>query len=821
MTYPMRIEALPALSVGGTSPGYLSDRQSRFLRSMSKEEIEPILQTWLFFGLLHEILGNLYRPEDFIRDTNDADGHRKVLTTSTLVGLLDQWVVQIQSKTIERPSYDHIAECLRLCWAVLYAVPEDFSEAMKLSLASIGEVIEIAVNYKVFEIEDDYRENRCPYGWHHLYDKLPWKENLLASGWCPSQVDKLLETGNLKLQALFFLRGFSQSSDSRTHQRCAKDRCLAYQVDLDEYQLQHTKQKCDCGGELSIDPSLLHDVLLKSPKSLPLLRINGSSETDKLLSIEIVPSEENTKYVALSHVWADGLGNARRNALARCQIFRLSKLVKALNVAENQSTQELLLWCDTLCCPTQPDDAKNLALSRMTRTYEKAVFVLVLTSALLIHNSESLSYEEMWTMMMISPWMHRVWTLQEAVLGASDRRLWFQFKNKAVRSRTITRGIYARCEPTVGRVGIMQFLLIGMRKIFFRDSMECHERGVGLSEVDIALQGRSISYAFDEPLVIGTLLGLDIDKILNGPKESRIHRMWSLMPSAPQGIPIDVIFRACPKIEELGFRWAPATLLTGATGTRAMPFKQGIGQGYPTSKGLLVRLAGHRITMPQQRKGSSWNPWNAPEPPSLCNELSVRSEDGSWYSLHRKFPVESDSFLSNKSLRVLLQYGLELQGREMWIARLKSFNSPDGMHDVVPGLLLTVVEGTHGIKYARRELITAIVPWATPIQNLLELGFKIAQQLSRNPVGQRIAEFEEDSAYIESGAWKAASEALQSEVLKIVGSEEIAEKVVEAGHDREERGPFSMLYRYMLDNFNGGYGSLTDVVSEEQQWCID
>ena len=327
--------------------------------------------------------------------------------------------------------------------------------------------------------------------------------------------------------------------------------------------------------------------------------------------------------------------------------------------------------------------------------------------------------------------------------------------------------------------------------------------------MDIALQGRSISYAFDEPLVIGTLLGLDTDKILSGPKESRIHRMWSLMPSAPQGIPIDVIFRACPRMEEPGFRWAPATLLSSA---QAMPFKRGIGQGYPTSKGLLVGLAGHRITMPQHRKGLSRNPRNAPKPLSLCDSLLVRSEDVSWYRLSRQFPVERDSFLSNKSLRVLLQYGLELQGREMWIARLKSFNSPDGMHDVVTGLFLTVVEEAHGIKYARRELITEIVPWATPTQKLLELGFELALQLSRNPVGQRVAEFEEDSAYIESGAWKAASEALQSEVLKIVGSDEIAEKIVEAGHDREERGPFSLLYQYILDNFNGGYGNLTRCV---------
>ena len=417
-----------------------------------------------------------------------------------------------------------------------YAAPEDFSQAMKVSLASVGEIIEIAVNFKVFEVEDYYRENKCPGIWQLLCDKLPWKDNLLTSGWCPSQVEKLLQTGGLKLQTLYFLGGFSQSSDGRTHQHSAKDRCLAYQVDLDEYQLQHTKQNCDCGGELSIDPWLLRDVLLKSPNSLPLLRINGSSETDKL-SIEIVPSEENTQYVALSHVWADGLGNARRNALARCQIFRLSKLVKALNAAENRSTQELLLWCDTLCCPTEPDDAKNLALSRMTRTYEKAAFVLVLTSALLIHNSESLSYEEMSTMTMISAWMQRVWTLQEAVLGANDRRLWFQFKDKAVRSRTIAKAIYDRCEPTVGRIGIMQYLFIGMSKIFFRDLVECRERGVGLSQVDMALQGWSISYAFDEPLVIGTLLGLDTDEILSGPKESRIHRMWSLMFSAPKVYP--------------------------------------------------------------------------------------------------------------------------------------------------------------------------------------------------------------------------------------------------------------------------------------------
>ena len=101
------------------------------------------------------------------------------------------------------------------------------------------------------------------------------------------------------------------------------------------------------------------------------------------------------------------------------------------------------------------------------------------------------------------------------------------------------------------------------------------------------------------------------------------------------------------------------------------------------------------------------------------------------------------------------------------------------------------------------------------------MGFELAQQLSRNLVGQKIAEFEEDGAYIESEAWKAASEALLSEVVEIFHSEEILEKVAEAGHDREDPAPFLLLYRIILDIFNGGYGNLTDVVSEEQHWCID
>ena len=119
---------------------------------MPKHEVEPLLQTWLFFGLI---------PQDFVRFGKDVDEQHKSLTTSSLVHVLDQWVAQVQSKTIKSlPSYDRIAKCLRLTFAVLGAVPPDFDPVMKLSLASLGEILTFSA-HKAFAI-DVARENKCP-----------------------------------------------------------------------------------------------------------------------------------------------------------------------------------------------------------------------------------------------------------------------------------------------------------------------------------------------------------------------------------------------------------------------------------------------------------------------------------------------------------------------------------------------------------------------------------------------------------------------------------------------------------------------------------
>jgi hypothetical protein len=89
------------------------------------------------------------------------------------------------------------------------------------------------------------------------------------------------------------------------------------------------------------------------------------------MSIEVVDAALTSEpYIAISHVWSDGLRNPRINALPRCQILRLRDLVANLprmraantdetadtNVQDNISVpqrQHLLIWIDTLCVPLE------------------------------------------------------------------------------------------------------------------------------------------------------------------------------------------------------------------------------------------------------------------------------------------------------------------------------------------------------------------------------------------------------------------------------------------------------------------------------------
>lgn len=406
LTYPIREGKGYVLPAASSSSGQLPFWQHEKLYPTPKEELESFFQTWLFFGLLHEILGDLCSPQEFIRASQVAPN--KVTSTSNLISITETWVSGVINGDIVT-TYEHLAECLRVTYAALRAVSPVFDQRIKLSIASTGELLEYAVN-KAFHIENMARDNKCPASWRMLIDEAPWTESMRAAGWCPSQIFILCQ-GAFSIQSLYYFTALRQPESPSRHQSCSRHKCVAYQNNLERYTTQHCTSDCKC-EELSIDNGAVEDILLEG--EIPLLRIvPGQSLAN--LSLEIISSQTSSPYVALSHVWADGLGNPYANALPRCQLSRLLSLLQRSNMPldSGDSDQELLLWCDTLCCPVKPSEAKTRALVQMKRTYQDATMVLVLDASLQLFNGGLLTPEEMCTRISSSGWTRRLWTLQE------------------------------------------------------------------------------------------------------------------------------------------------------------------------------------------------------------------------------------------------------------------------------------------------------------------------------------------------------------------------------------------------------------------------
>ena len=406
------------------------------------------------------------------------------------------------------------------------------------------------------------------------------------------------------------------------------------------------------------------------------------------LSVDVVASRPESRYVALSHVWADGLGNPCANALPRCQLLYIGQLVNNLDIAANsrvirdldlkeqdrgvrqeheEGVEELLLWCDTLCCPVRPEAAKLMALEYMYQTYQNACHVLVLDASLRTDNIDSSDIDEVSMRIFTSPWMRRLWTLQEGALAAVTNRLWFQLNHKVVNLRELRINARDKFFSSIDRKGLAGDMLrrLGSFANVFLNNNATHPRADLLKAME-ALRHRSISVLSDEPLVIGNLLGLDVAHILNGGDGTvarRMNRLWRLVPSAVHGIPRDLLFRVGPRLTEPGLRWAPATLLhENDIGIAIQRSEKEEDQALLTlSDGLSVRLPGFRLALPPRVQGLP-SPYKGIKQLKNPNLLWMKDKAGSWYQIGRYFPVERDNSLTDKTLTEIIS-----EPKELWV----------------------------------------------------------------------------------------------------------------------------------------------------------
>ena len=140
--------------------------------------------------------------------------------------------------------------------------------------------------------------------------------------------------------------------------------------------------------------------------------------------------QECLPYVAISHVWSQGLGNRHNNAVFLCQLQRLQRYANRLVPPAHRP---IPIWIDTICVPLEAD-ARMEAIKTMDAVYQNALAVLVVDQTLIDFDLASAIEKgkkrdirtqlgpEGWQIEILmrikaSPWAQRLWTYNEAFLA--------------------------------------------------------------------------------------------------------------------------------------------------------------------------------------------------------------------------------------------------------------------------------------------------------------------------------------------------------------------------------------------------------------------
>ena len=847
MTYPTRTGSVPDLYLAGLFPGqFLLSHQTQ-LASLPKRELESFYQTWLFFGLIHEMLGSVCVAEDFIYTCED---HTAVVSTSKLKPALEEWIARVQTDTESPPViYAHVARCLCILNAALSVrtLGSNLDPTIKLSLASLGQTLTYAAN-KAFSIEYPIQDSKCPSTWPMLIGDDYWKARFLAHGWCVTEIRLILDT-TLSLQTRHFLACIDKRDAEKDHQYCDTQQCMVYQNDLGAYQTKHVRKGCDC-EKLCIDPDILYNILRTG--ALPLIRIRRG-QTLKELSVDVVASRPGARYVALSHVWADGLGNPYANALPRCQLSYIGHLVNNLDLVAHpqdiqhlnlkekdegvpqeheEEVEELLLWCDTLCCPVRPEEAKLLALEYMYQTYQNASHVLVLDTSLRTDKIESSDIDEISMRIFTSPWMRRLWTLQEGALAAVTNRLWFQLNHKVVNLRELRVNARDKFFSSIDRKGLAGDMLrrLGSFANIFLEESSSHPRASLLKAME-ALRYRSVSVRSDEPLLIGNLLGLDVAQILkggDGTVDRRMNRLWRLVPSSVHGIPRDLLFRVGPRLTEPGLRWAPATLLNeNEVSIAIQPSEEEEDQALLTlSDGLSVRLPGFRLALPPGVQGLP-SPHKSIKQLDNPDHLWMKDTAGSWYHIRRCFPVEQDKFLTEKTLTEII-----FECENLWVIHPPPEfpRPPSSKAQATIGLIVEVKCGEPAVKQGVtvKRVVAKLHIRVAPIQPSVSAELDLANEIStrmisNSPALRKLAAVKNDLDEQPSPSSSlpltdtVVLEELASEIHQSTTSEEVRNAVAADGKCLD----ISLMTAIVQMVIWSQYVCMGEKVPKSQPWCVD
>ena len=411
----------------------------------SADDTASLIQSWLYFGLLAEFFGEPVNVEEFTCRSREP-------CTQSLLCLAP----------LNRLMKSHSPEKDRQLLLL-----QEACEKLKVFLKSphyfTSPVLEIELSIRVLiHTLGDYVD--CPATSQNMHTLI--ENRLLEFGWCPSQVAEIGQYEN-EVVAYYLCRLRRPNPYNVSHSSCSRIQCIANNVS-EQYQNRHTHRtnprldddlfgsnstvvnKSSGSNELEPCPFIHIDAQevrkIIEEGGIPLVSIDTSSSDG--LELRVRAAAARDRYIAISHVWSDGLGNPALNALPKCQLERLDSYFRNLphpsstGMMANYShvhsfasisvdlarmsfifrrkSRPTLFWMDTLCIPVGGDaktqDLKNQAINQMAFIYSMASQVLILDSAIQLSRIGGLQKSEILARINYSAWMGRCWTLQEGAL---------------------------------------------------------------------------------------------------------------------------------------------------------------------------------------------------------------------------------------------------------------------------------------------------------------------------------------------------------------------------------------------------------------------
>jgi hypothetical protein len=525
------------------------------LQEIPATEVEPFVQAWLHLGLLVEVLNralgrrhegnnsNILTSQHFIRRSPLTDCH--VISTSDLQSYFDGWRHRAERLDPQEKESDgqYILQCLRVARSfAATALSRTASNAAHFSFSPIIQS-SIVVSGSILEFYAS-----------QIYDapQSTWPQSLIAldrlSGMCDNEKSWLMS--QFGCDGVYYRSMQNLAPDQKDHSRCNNEVCLANNVVAATYITRHATESCECDW-IGLDKQDFLDCLRSD--DVPLISIADPGSVMSTRRVQLFKVSEEVNYVAISHVWSDGLGNPNTNALPSCQLRRLGLLA-----AKALAQQSAAFWIDTLCVPHKGPE-KKLAIAKMKETYEKATRVVVLDNQLLqtslecelksdgpYNNMPLGTRVEAFMQISLSGWMRRLWTFQEAVVS---RELEFQFADGLVNLRRLFLTVRNNRHPIIHQAFSNLMVLLSLR----------YQIDGGLLMIHLlnALRWRSTSNAEDEAICIAAIFDLSPERFIDLPLEQHMPELLKSLGS----IPVGLLFSRIQGRHAQNFSWAPASFL--------------------------------------------------------------------------------------------------------------------------------------------------------------------------------------------------------------------------------------------------------------------